>query len=264
MATLRILLYGWYMRARRIITPGLRNAQFFYKTRLRTELRADVAWLDLGCGHLLLPEWMPGQEREAIRIARSVRLLLGIDRDRASLRRNSLLSERLCGDIEHLPLPDNSLDLVTANMVVEHVRDPQRLLSEVRRVLKPGGTFLMHTPNARGYATLAARIVPRGMRPKLAHLLLGRHEADVYPTYYRLNDVGTIRRLAAQAGMVVVELNMLETSAQTYMLGPIVLLELMWIRLLRVPLMAALRPNLVVQLRRPSERAHDFLEEIAK
>jgi len=40
----------------------------------------------------------------------------------------------------------------------------QGLLSEVRRILKPNGIFLFHTPNALSYATLMARMVPEALK----------------------------------------------------------------------------------------------------
>ena len=48
---------------------------------------------------------------------------------------------------EHLPFPDKSFDLVTCSEVLEHIRNPQRALSEMRRVLKPSGVLLLSTPS---------------------------------------------------------------------------------------------------------------------
>lgn len=45
-----------------------------------------------------------------------------------------------------LPLPDNSFDLVLCAETIEHVRDVQLLLSEARRVLRPGGSIALTTP----------------------------------------------------------------------------------------------------------------------
>ena len=41
-----------------------------------------------------------------------------------------------------IPFPDQSFDVVFSNQVFEHVRHPERLLAEVRRVLSPGGLFV--------------------------------------------------------------------------------------------------------------------------
>lgn len=45
-----------------------------------------------------------------------------------------------------LPLPDNAFDLVLCAETIEHVRDVQLLLSEARRVLRPGGRLAVTTP----------------------------------------------------------------------------------------------------------------------
>jgi ubiquinone/menaquinone biosynthesis C-methylase UbiE len=47
----------------------------------------------------------------------------------------------LKGDIENIPLPDNSFDVVISNCVLNLVPDKQKAFSEIYRVLKPGGHF---------------------------------------------------------------------------------------------------------------------------
>jgi SAM-dependent methyltransferase len=49
-------------------------------------------------------------------------------------------------DLTDLELPDGSVDLVLANHVLEHVVDDARALSEIRRVLRPGGVALLQVP----------------------------------------------------------------------------------------------------------------------
>lgn len=48
-------------------------------------------------------------------------------------------------DIQNIPYPDNSFDAVIANMMLYHVPDLDKALSEVRRVLKDGGKFYCAT-----------------------------------------------------------------------------------------------------------------------
>ena len=43
------------------------------------------------------------------------------------------------GDAHHLPAPEAAFDVVYARYVLEHVRDPQKVLAEMKRVLRPGG-----------------------------------------------------------------------------------------------------------------------------
>lgn len=51
------------------------------------------------------------------------------------------------GDASNLPFPDNSFDLVTCQTLLIHVKDPKKVLSEMYRVLKPGGAVLISEPN---------------------------------------------------------------------------------------------------------------------
>lgn len=53
-------------------------------------------------------------------------------------------------DIQNIPYQDDSFDIVIANMMLYHVPDLHKGLSEVRRVLKPGGSFYCATYGERG------------------------------------------------------------------------------------------------------------------
>ena len=52
----------------------------------------------------------------------------------------------LRGDATNLPLASDSLDLVVAFDVLEHLQDDDAAVAEVRRVLRPGGTYLIAVP----------------------------------------------------------------------------------------------------------------------
>jgi SAM-dependent methyltransferase len=52
-----------------------------------------------------------------------------------------------------LPFPDNSFDLVFCSHVIEHLVDPQAVLSELTRVCRPGGYVYVETPSARSILT---------------------------------------------------------------------------------------------------------------
>ena len=49
-------------------------------------------------------------------------------------------------NIENMPLEDNSFDVIMANHILEHVNDLSKALSEIKRVLKPGGWAVLLSP----------------------------------------------------------------------------------------------------------------------
>jgi SAM-dependent methyltransferase len=70
-----------------------------------------------------------------------------------------------------LPLEDSAFDLVWASEVIEHVADTARWLSEVRRVLAPGGRLLVTTPS-HGRLRVAVAGIERFSEPLGDHLHL--------------------------------------------------------------------------------------------
>src|SRR5439155_807663 len=71
-------------------------------------------------------------------------------------------------DAESLPFRDESFDAVVATEVLEHLDEPGRMLSEARRVLRPGGQFFMTTPNAQALPYRILRFLPDALVSRLA------------------------------------------------------------------------------------------------
>jgi len=236
-----------YWQLERFMVPGLKDAQDSYAESLGAYVQAHTAWLDLGCGHQVLPSWR-GTTEEAL-VSRPKRVV-GVDRVLTSLKRHVTISHLAVADIAHVPFAGETFDLVTANMVVEHLPEPERLFREVQRIMKPGGVFMFHTPNALGYSTLAARLLPEQLKAPLIRLIEGRCSDDVFSTHYRVNTSQAIERLARLVGLETESIQLVPSRAEFMRFPPLAVIELLWIRLLQRERFRALRPNIIAVLRK--------------
>jgi arsenite methyltransferase len=122
--------------------------------------------------------------------------------------------EFLKGQIESIPLPDNSVDVVISNCVINLSGDKDRVLKEAFRVLKPGGRFAVSDVVVRGTVPAAVR---KSMElwvgcvagalgdyeyvAKLARA--GFENIDIEPT--RVYDINDAAAFLAQSGLNVAE-----------------------------------------------------------
>ena len=85
--------------------------------------------------------------------------LHGVDVDDEALGNEHLTKASLL-EGGRIPYPDATFDVAVSNYVVEHVRDPTMHLSEIHRVLKPGGAYVFRTPNLWHYVALVSLLTP--------------------------------------------------------------------------------------------------------
>jgi glycosyltransferase involved in cell wall biosynthesis len=64
------------------------------------------------------------------------------------------------GDFHHLPFKEHSIDFIFTNSF-DHALDPQRVASEIERVLKPGGYFLLHLQIGLAQDAYTETVIPR-------------------------------------------------------------------------------------------------------
>jgi SAM-dependent methyltransferase len=155
-----------------------RSSEFVFAADVRPALFAQLVGgpgrrvLDLGCRYgALTRAYVEGND------------VVGVDIDREALAEAAKLGiETRWADVEQpLDFPDASFDVVVAGELLEHLRDPELVVREARRVLKPGGSLVGSVPN--GFR-LKNRLV----------FLLGRPpEPD--PTHLHLFSAGDVRGL---------------------------------------------------------------------
>lgn len=239
----------WWLEKR--IAPELRYAQYDYEETLFKMVPEGAKWLDIGCGHQILPEWRHKQEQE---IAARASLVVGLDYDRPSLLKHRTISARIQGDIRRLPFRENTFDIVTANMVVEHLYAPEEQFKEIERVLKPGGAFVFHTPNYYCPIVLTASLVPDRLKRAIIKILEGRKDEDIFPAYYKANTEKDIKRLSVVSGFIVEEIKLITSGGHALfaLFPPISVLELLYLKVIkRYSWARHLRSNIISVLRKP-------------
>src|SRR5215208_2178970 len=82
-----------------------------------------------------------------------------IELARANFEQQGLQGRFEVGDGERLPFPDNSFDLVYAHGVVQYTANPQRLVNECRRVLKPGGQAIFQVYNRISWLNALSKLM---------------------------------------------------------------------------------------------------------
>lgn len=99
---------------------------------------AGVSVLDAGCGTGYFSHRWRLQGKRVIALDLAAGML-----DHA--RQQQAADDYILGDIEHIPLPDQSVDICFSNLVVQWCTDLSAALAELHRVTRPGGIILFST-----------------------------------------------------------------------------------------------------------------------
>jgi SAM-dependent methyltransferase len=165
------------------------------------ELRPGEVVLDLGSGggiDVLLSAKRVGPTGKAYGLDMTDDMLALANQNKRKAGATNV--EFLKGEIEHIPLPDNSVDVIISNCVINLSADKDQVLREAFRVLRPGGRFAVSDVVTRGeiepqirasvlawVGCVAGALDEQVYRDKLA--AAGFTAVDVEPTrVYRVED----------------------------------------------------------------------------
>ena len=185
----------------------------------------DSAMLDIGCGN----------GAQTILFKKDVRQLIGLDLFSAYEAETPV--ERNCfdfirGSAQDLPFKPESIDVITAFEVLEHLLDDQQAVNEIARVLKPDGVFFFSVPNKWWLFESHGAVVPGlnwipwhrvpffGWLPRPIHERLAK--ARTYTCDRARKLVGQCGLKPIAAGFITAPLDVLGDSAFKWLLKKLV------------------------------------------
>ena len=222
-----------------------------YASLIAEHLTPHTIWLDAGCGSRLLEADM--DQLESWLVTRC-KCIFGID---VGLTSNRNIKSLLQGSLYHLPFSDNTLDLITCRMVVEHLDHPAEAFAEIARCLRPGGAFIVMTPNLLNYAifgnALATKAIPEKVRLRIVHASDSRADEDIFPVCYKANTMSRLVEVLHFCGLQVHQAIGVRQQRPYWRKHPSFEKVLMWLTPINVLLVCAhksssaspLRPKLV-------------------
>ena len=153
-------------------------------------------------------------------------------------------------DVSYLGLKDNSIDMVISRSLLEHTRDVEKVYKEISRVLKPDGYFIFLTPNLFDYGSAISKLTPNRFHPYLVRMTEGRDLKDTFPTFYRCNTKGAIKKFSKDFGFKIEQIVFLGQYPSYLLFNPLLfLLGSGWDRLLcKFEILRFLRPWILVVL----------------
>ena len=112
-------------------------------------LRNEGILLDIGCNDCAITNFLGNVNARYV----------GFDISKKALKRGEKKQRVLC-DACHLPVKDNTADVVICTEVIEHINDPKRLISEIARISKVSSKLLISTPNGESLFSKIQKLLP--------------------------------------------------------------------------------------------------------
>jgi 2-polyprenyl-3-methyl-5-hydroxy-6-metoxy-1,4-benzoquinol methylase len=172
---------------------GERLETFVFNESAVEHLHRYAIAIKYGTGKIIL-DIACGEGYGSNLLAQSAAKVTGVDIDPGTIKKAILKYPRpnldfIVGSIENIPLASNSFDIITCFETLEHVHDHEKIMQELKRVLKPDGILIISTPDKKTYQDAGQYSNPYHKKELYANefnALINRHFHSSFYLFQRL------------------------------------------------------------------------------
>lgn len=108
---------------------------------------------------------------------------VGIDISKDQLAKNDIVQEKILGDIQDYPLPQNEFDVAICWMVLEHLPRPRHAMRNIFKSVKPQGLVIFGIPNLYSIKGIVTKFTPFWFHELFYKIM--NYQSCHFPTYLR-------------------------------------------------------------------------------
>ncbi len=176
--------------------------EHLHRYAIAMEYVNDKVVLDIACG----------EGYGSNLLSKNAREVTGIDMDsktisHASKKYSNNNLKFIRGNIEDIPVADNSFDVVISFETLEHTNEHKKIFQEIKRVLKPGGLLIISTPEKKYYSELTGYQNPFHLKEvyEREFIDLVRNHFSYHYCFYQSSGLSSVAMLEGESKINIYE-----------------------------------------------------------
>jgi 2-polyprenyl-3-methyl-5-hydroxy-6-metoxy-1,4-benzoquinol methylase len=169
--------------------------------------------------------------------------IVGIDKSEKQLQKNTVINEKILGDIQSYDLPASEFDVIICFNVIEHLSHPEFALKNFQKAVKKNGIIILAFPNVLSLKGLITKYTPHSFhiwvyRNIYGSKLAGTDDQGPFPTFLRSSiSPDNIKRFALDNALSIEYFRLYEGQHQKKFREKYKIVNAVW-RLLNITLKA--------------------------
>ncbi len=158
---------------------------------------SNIKVLEAGCGF-----------KSYVTVPKDTSYIVGIDVSEEQLQKNSIVDEKILGDIQTYQFPCAEFDMIVCWWVLEHLSYPEKALNNFLKALKKGGILVLAVPNVFSIKGLVTKYAPFWFQAWSYSVLYGKNYGEKgyipFRAFLRFSIAPrSLRRFAARNGLSI-------------------------------------------------------------